>query len=199
MNKFLKLISRQWYLYLIAPIFSVFVINYTLDLVNKPRNEETITIFIASSESGSSSSLRETLTNNKPDYLREINIFTVQQDGNDFNRMFSIYGRDNSDIVILPKNKIDDAYVTSYYAPFSDEFMQEVLPNSKYYTSEETGKNYGIKLHSVGEENTLIKYKSETFDEDYYAFFMKNSKHIGELNNSSFTTAFSFIDIIKNN
>ena len=199
MKKFLILVMHHWYLYVIALLMGVFVINYSIDLINKPRNEETITLFIACSESGSSIELRKKLNEEKPSYLREINIFTVDQNSKDYDRYFTIYGMDNSDIVILPKNKIEDDVVTHYYASFEKEYIEEYVSPSSYYVSENNGLMYGIKVHSIGEENALINYRNDGFDEDYYAFFIKKSKHIGKLYQSEYVTAFNFINIIKNN
>ena len=198
MKRFFALFIHHWFIYLATLLIGVFAINYSLDLINKPRNEETITIFIASSENGSSTLLRKKLNNEKPDYLREINIFTIKQDSNDFHRFFLIYGVDNSDIVILPKNKIEDEYVTSYYASFDTQYIEQYISVSEYYKSDVTNKTYGVKIHSIGEDNNLISYRNNDFDDDYYAFFIKKSKHIGELNNSKYTTAFTFINVIKN-
>ena len=197
MKKILYLILRQWYLYLASAVALFLVIDYALTLINKPINEETMTIFVAS-ESYDLKHLKEALDKEKPSYLREINFIGVKSNTSTFDDRFKVYGTDNSDIIILPKSKIDDSTVMRYYASFSEEYISNFISEPSFYVVEEDQRNYGILVHQKGEENSLITYKSEEFDDDYYAFFIKNSVHIGELNNSSFTTAFNFVNIIKN-
>ena len=128
----------------------------------------------------------------------KLNIIGVKSRTTTYDERFRVYGTDNSDIVILPKSKINDATVMRYYASFSEEFISTYIDNPSFYEVEDDNRLYGILVHQAGEENYLIDYKSEEYDDDYYAFFVKNSVHIGKLNHSSFVTALNFVDIIAN-
>ncbi len=197
MKKFLRLIVKQWYLYLASAVALAFVIDYAITLINRPVNEETITLFVAS-ESYDLSNLKKALDKEKPGYLREMNYIGVKSRTKTYDDRFKVYGTDNSDIVILPKSKINDSTVMRYYASFTEEYISTFIDSPSFYEVEDDHRYYGIRVHQVGEENNLITYSSEEYDDEYYAFFVKNSVHIGKLNHSSFTTAFNFVNIIKN-
>lgn len=197
MKKIFRLFFKEWYLYLISGLALIFIIDYAYTLINRPINEETITLFVAS-DSNNSKKLREALEKEKPSYLRELNIISVKSQTTSYDDRFKVYGTDNSDIVILPKSKINDSTVMRYYASFSSEYISNHITNPSFYQVSEDNRLYGILVHQKGEENYLIDYKSEEYDDDYYAFFIKNSVHIGELNYSSYLTAFNFVNIIAN-
>lgn len=197
--KTIKSILHHWYLYVISLVVAIFVIDYAVAIVDKPRNEETFTLF-AATMSYDLSKVNKLLNENKPSYLRELNTCAAKYDEiEDFNRHFLLYGMDNSDIVILPEAIIEDSIVTMYYASFETTYLDDFISEGTYYQSKKDNKYYGVLIHEKGEENTIMTYKDEKHDENYYAFFPKTSKHIGKLNNVSWTTAFDFTEIIRNN
>ena len=200
MKKAFKIFIHNWYAYLLSLIAFTFILNYVVDFIDMPRNEETFTIFVASQEY-ELPKLAEKLAENKPSYLRQLVVASTNiNDEVHYNKTFLVYGMDNSDVVILPKSKIDDTKVMRYYASFTDEYISTYIESSSYYVCEEDNRNYGMLVHSVGQDNNdLITYSTEEFDEDYYAFFIKKSKHIGELNHTDYVTAFTYVNIIKNN
>jgi hypothetical protein len=194
--KALRSIFKYWYLYVVTAVMGSFVINYTTRLINMPRNEETITIFVASI-SDSAPNLKPALEKAKPDYLREINIVTVKYNGYNFDSKYTAYGKGDADIIILPKSKINDSTLLTYYQPFQENFIDDYIETSGYYNHPQSQKSYGICVHTKGQNNNdLITYSDNSFDDDYYAFFAQGSKHIGELNDVKWTTAFSFVNII---
>ena len=196
MKKFFASISRIWYAYVIAIIVGVLLIDYGFNVINLPRNEETITFFIVS-EGNDLSNLKGVLENNKPSYLREINVYGARRESAEFKTYFDIYGKANSDVVILPESKIDEDILLNYYSSFPIDYINTFMEEVETYKSEKNELHYGVKIHAKGEDNGLITYKSEDFDEDYYAFFVSSSIHIGKLASSEWATAFSFVSIIR--
>ncbi|MBQ7995755.1 MAG: hypothetical protein IJ247_06065 [Bacilli bacterium] len=196
MKRFVSSLARIWYVYVIVTVAGILLIDYAFNVINKPRNEETITLFVVS-EGNDLKELKEKLEDNKPNYLREINIYGVRRESNEFSTYFDVYGKANSDVVILPESKIEEDVVFNHYSPFSFDYLNDYIDGLSTYRLEKNGLDYGVKIHSKGEDNGLIEYKSEGFDEDYYAFFVNGSLHIGEMSDSEYTTAFSFINIIR--
>ena len=87
MKKIKANVIKFWYLYLICLIIFPLLSSYAVELINKPRNEETISIFIGSCSS-SSKELVDKLSQKKPSYLREINVRNYVYYGEDFSYFF---------------------------------------------------------------------------------------------------------------
>lgn len=197
MKKLIKSIIHNWYIYLTGLIVAIFVIDYSLTLLYMPRNEETFTMFLALAN-GDVTLLNRKLNNKKPDYLRELNTYGVKHNSDEFERYFKIYGHTTSDVVILPKYLVEEENVVRYYTPITNEIKNEYFKDYSFYKSGIDNNNYGVLLHSVGQKNNdVLSYYDKDFDDEYYAFFMKGSKHIGKLNNVKWTTAFDFVKLIK--
>ncbi len=193
MNRIFAKIKSWWYLYLIALVALPLGTCYLTYLVNLPRNEETITLFIASCQS-STKGLYEELMKNRPDYLREINIRSYVYYEDTFSTYYSYFGRGDADIVILPESKIASASVTSYYKKWSEDMIDS---SSAYYSVESGLDVYGKLIHKKGEDNSYISYKDDEHDENYYLFYGKNSLHLGPLSNSKWNTALLFAKILE--
>lgn len=191
MSKFSANIKKWWYLYLIALLVLPAGCYYLTHLVNLPRSQETITIFIASTNV-STKGLYEALEEAKPTYLREIVIRSYVYYEDSFSTYYSYFGGSDCDIVILPQSKIDASKVASSYKKWSDDLVD---PSQDYFSYENA--IYGKKIHSKGEENGYIAYKDEERDEDYYLFYGKDSIHLGSLSSSSYDTALLFTNIIE--
>ncbi|HAS56627.1 MAG TPA: hypothetical protein DD377_02755 [Firmicutes bacterium] len=193
MKKIKANVIKFWYLYLICLIIFPLLSSYVVELINKPRNEETISIFIGSCSS-SSKELVDKLSQKKPSYLREINVRNYVYYGEDFSYFYSSFGKSEADLIILPESKINNETCAYYYAKLDPA----LFPNESFYFINENKECYGLLLHKKEEENSsLISYKDDTHDENYYAFFNRNSLHIGALNDSNWDTALSFYNIIK--
>ena len=167
---------------------------YVIDLINKPRNEQTISILVASYDD-KCEEFREEVDKRRPDYLREIQYNTYSLLDKNFESYYSNLAYGLCDIVILPESRVKDEKVQDYYAIFTDEVKTQYFPNKEFYTLE--NKEYGVLIHKKGlEDNNLIKYcLDENTDENYYMFFYWKSKHIGSLNNKEYTTAFDLMQV----
>lgn len=186
MNK-IKKVLRFWYIYVLAIIASILGSVYYCHFINQPRNEETITLFIAS-YSSSADKLNNYLEDNSPSYLREINILMLNPKSSDFDYFMVNRGLNQADIFILPESYLFDSLIENQFASLS----QDVLSNYFTYTAEDHNK--GILIHDIGQaDNDLMTFKSDKYeDEKYYLFFRINSLHIGQLNNGEYDTALLF-------
>lgn len=189
MNRLKKSLSSFWYLYVFLPLLGVVFLCYSTYLVNKPRGIETISIFIGSL-STSSASLRETLEENQPSYLREIAIRSYDYNDSNFSSCYSNFGRSDADIIILPESKLNEETIMYYYAKLDESKINA----SKFYYPGTSSSPYGFLIHSNEKiNNSLIEYSNGKYNEDYYAFFNKNSLHLGK----EVDTCMRFVSLTK--
>lgn len=199
MKNVISKILHTWYIYLLAIISVVAIVLISTNSINRPINEETMSIFVASCQS-SNGKLYNKLLNEKPDYLRQIKINSAVYFGNDYDYLYSTFGKTECDLVIIPESKIADEAVKYYYTPLNEEYMNSKLGEVGYYTPKDMDKPFGVLIRSTGEEgNNLITYSTEGHDENYYAFLNRKSFHAGENNKVEHDTSIKFIDIIMNN
>ncbi len=194
MNKFFSKILSRWYSYLIVIVTSIGVSCYLADLVNEPRDEEIIRIFIGSN-TADNPILYKTLNEDRPDYLRKIEIRSASYSSNDFGTMYNYYGKRDVDMVILPSSMIYESVVRSYYQKIDHNYVAHYVNEPSYYDSEDHD-HYGILVHSkeAEVENQIIGFDKDGKEkEDYYCFFGKGSLHIGDYSKSRYNTAFEFV------
>lgn len=190
-------VIKNWYLYLIAIIASTLCMVLLTNFINKPRNEETISLFVAST-SLKSGTLNQELSKNKPSYLREIDTHMAVYYDSDFDYLYTSLGKEVCDLIILPESKLFDNVITYYYCELDTEYVSSYIDSPQYYISSEESKPYGIKIREKGDiSNTIIDFSKETYDEDYYAFFYKKSLHAGKNNLTAWNTSMEFVKIIK--
>lgn len=184
----IKHLLRYWYVYLLLIASSVIGTIYYCDFINKPRNEETINLFVAS-YTQKSEPLYEYLKEKSPKYLREINITMTNPKSADFGYFMVNKGLNKADIFILPESYLFDDLLNNQFATLNEEVI------NPYYTYKPDSSNHGVLLHDIGNsDNNLLQFKSEKYeDEKFYIFYRVNSLHIGGLNNKSKAdTAFLF-------
>jgi len=186
MKKIIKTVFHRWYLYIIAIVVSSFVCSYYINFINMPRNEETISFFI-SSYTGDTNKINSYLKSKSPSYLREINITNVKPTASDFSYFFFYKGLNNADVFILHESFLTDEIITNQFATLDATYLSKFF----VYTPDKT--NHGILIHEKdGKDHGLLTFKSsQENDENFYIFYRINSLHIGKMNNSSFTTAFT--------
>lgn len=193
MNKSFKKLLRFWYIYLISIVVAVTGTVYWCNFINRPKNEATISLFVATFQNNSTK-LDDFLKNKSPEYLREINITTVNPKTTDYDYFMVNKGLNVADIFILGESKIYKELAENQFAPLKKEYL------NTYFNYETEQYSRGILIHKAGEkDNDLFKFKDEKDeDENYYLFYRINSLHIGELNNSIYDTAIRFTKELLN-
>lgn len=183
-----KHLLRYWFVYLLLIVSSVIGTIYYCDFINRPKNEETINLFVTS-YTQKSEPLYDYLKEKSPSYLREINITLVNPKSADFGYFMVNKGLNKADMFILPESYLFDELLDNQFATLNEEVI------NPYFTYTTDSSNHGILLHDVGDnDNNLLQFKSEQFtDEKFYIFYRVNSLHIGALNaKSKADTAFLF-------
>ena len=124
MKSRIKSTLRFWYIYLIALAVAITGSIYYCDLINKPRNEETITLFV-STYSSKSDKLQSFLDSNSPFYLREINIIAVSPKSSDFDFFMVNRGLGSADIFILPESYVFENLALSQFIDLKQDVLND--------------------------------------------------------------------------
>ena len=186
-----KALTKYWPIYVAAAI-AMPVLSYVIvEQIQKPKNEETISIFVGSCNADARY-LKEKLNSNKPSYLLEINLYSYSYVDSTFSTYYQANGKMDVDLVILPESKIDDASLITYYSPLDESHF-----STNDYLSKDSKTHFGILVREKGEANSLLTFSDDSHDENYYAFFGKSSKHGGSITNSQYDTSLIFISLIK--
>ena len=175
-----KHVLRYWYVYLILIAGTVIGTIYYCNFINRPRNEETINLFVAS-YTQKSEPLYDYLKEKSPEYLREINITMVNPKSADLGYFMVNKGLNKADMFILPESYLFDDLLNNQFAFLNEEVV------SSYFTYTADSSNHGILLHDLNEkDNELLEFNNEKYeDEKFYIFYRVNSLHIGGLSSSS--------------
>ena len=197
MSNFFSKILEKWYLFVVWLLISCTLCFTVVDLAIKPKNEETISVFIGAYEVNIAA-LKSDLTEKSPEYLREVNIQAYSILDQYFGMYYQTYGILKADIVIIPESKIREDTAETVYAIIDEDYLKNYqLSSELYYIN---GNNLGIKIFDKESsiENTFITYSNSEEKEDYYAFISCSSKHGGKLTNSDYDTALKLLEVIYN-
>lgn len=195
MNNILYKIVEKWYLFIAWLIISCILCITAVDLAIKPKDEETISIFIGA-YSVDINGLKNDLTEKSPNYLREVNVQAYSILDQYFAMYYQTYGTIKADIVIIPESKIRDDTAETTYAILDKNYLKNYsLSSDLYYIN---GNYLGIKIFDkeLSKDNQFIKYTNDEIKEDYYAFIKCSSIHAGKLNDSEYDTALIFLEVI---
>ena len=119
---FLKNIYSKLYAYLLVILASILIACYSVELVAKPRNEKTISFFIVS-DSYDISSFEKAMWNKAPDYLLEMVTYVYTRESENIDYLYSIFGYNLSDIIIIPNSMIKDDIVKQSYSILSEDVL----------------------------------------------------------------------------
>lgn len=192
MPKTIRNIARYWYVYIVAIVAGVIGSIYYCEFINMPRKQETISLFV-SSYSNDPTNLHKFLNEKKPDYLREINITMISPKSGDFDFFMVNKGLGKADIFILSESYLFEDLTNKQFANLNEEYLNTYFT----YSTDESGK--GILIHSAGsEDNDLMTFHNDKYDENFYLFYRKNSLHIGELGKKKWDTAIAFTKELLN-
>lgn len=177
-KKFGSNIKRWWYLYLITLFVLPLGFYYLSYSVNYPKNEEIITLFFASCKTDYSK-VSEKLNENKPSYLRKIEINSYLYDDERLKGIYLPAFGASSDIVLLPEIVIDDSFIVSNFIPLKDISDLTFEKESSYCPSFDQ-QPYGQIIHKKGDSSGdyFSFFDSEHEDMNYYLFFNRNSIHL---------------------
>lgn len=199
MNKrMIDKVLDKWYLFFIWCLVAVIASVGIIDLRLKPKNEEVFSVFL-SGYSLDKAKIQNSLESVSPDYVREINVYTVEITDEYFGVYYATNGTMKCDIAIIPEERLNNDTIEGSYLVLNTEYLEKYnLPTDYYYVND---KVYGIKVFDKEKDdnNSFISYTKDGNDkQDYYAFFFMYSYHTGELNSRKYDTAFKMLEVIVN-
>ena len=211
MNKLtFKKILSEWLIFLVYAVFFILISTWIIDLINKPRGKETISIFLTSYEADTNSLYNE-LKEVSPEYLREIDLKQYRLDDQYFNTFYQAIALGNSDIVIIPESYLNDSLGITFMAldmEYISEYTGLTFDESDLFTSYD--HTFAIKIYDKdeGKSNEFIKFFKEDFpetedidesvNESYYIVFYKKSVHLGKMTESESTLALDYLKVFLN-
>lgn len=169
-----KLLSK-WYLFAVWALISVFFWVWVANLLTKPSAEEKVGVFVCS-ESCDREQLINKLQSACPEYVLQLDFKWVAPSDGMFPVYYDSFAVYESDLIILPEYKLTEISYVDFYG-FSEDVAKSLFGATELYKAE-NGCAYGVKI------DTLKCLGEQGGNADYYAFFNKNSLHLGELGNS---------------
>ena len=187
---FINHLRKRWFLYVVWLVVAIFVCGWAFTLITRPKANEKTVIFIAC-YGGNMDGLKNELNGNRPQNIKQVEVYYHSPDALYFNTMYNFYGIEQGDILILPKSKIYDVDCVALYQPLDLSLVQKHFGQVETYDFE--GSTYGIKIFDgltlSGGSDGYVDYCNGTEAENFYLFFNKNSLHTGEFSDSSSQSA----------
>jgi hypothetical protein len=209
MNKrFSTYMFYNWYYYIVYAIIVIFFWILLFTNLGAAKDNEKISIFLGTYDVDRveltaliEDSLRDTI-------IKEINVDSSYDKGNQFGYIFATRGMVNTDILILNENYVREEDFSIYFKALDLFIIEKYLPTDvKHSYLEYDDKVYGILVYSE-EENVnvladIISYNNEENNDRYYLFLNKSSKNLGEMNNETISyddnLALKVINILLDN
>lgn len=189
MDKFTKLyLKKSWPLYVLVALVATVASSILVDAFSGVLKTERVNVFIAGEKEGSIKDLQDYATNNRPSYLKEVNIDNYLTTSSYFEIYYSVQGFQNSDILLLPVSTFNNSQSISYITQYCLDLNEEVINNRfgnnfEYYQIElnYTISSYGLKVYDHETNSGILKNALTNIinsNDDYYAFFNKSSSHL---------------------
>ena len=172
----------KWYLYvfllIVFIVLDILIISYTI----KPKSNEKVTIFVGSSKVNNDL-LEDKIYSLNDNNLKEVNILDYSPDDYYFGVSLTSAGVVNTDLIIVPLDKINESFVAQYCKRIDE---MEFKINYDFEFISYSSINYGIKVYSKDLNISLfekyITYNEEENDYlEYGLFFNKDSVNLKDL------------------
>ena len=172
----------KWYLYvfllIVFIVLDILIISYTI----KPKSNEKVTIFVGSSKVNNDL-LEDKIYSLNDNNLKEVNILDYSPDDYYFGVSLTSAGVVNTDLIIVPLDKINESFVAQYCKRIDE---MEFKINYDFEFISYSSINYGIKVYSKDLNISLFE-KYITYNEEeneyleYGLFFNKDSVNLKDL------------------
>ena len=172
----------KWYLYVFLLIVFIVLDILIISYIIKPKNNEKVTIFVGSSKV-KNDLLEDKIYSLNDNNLKEVNILDYSPDDYYFGVSLTSAGVVNTDLIIVPLDKINESFVAQYCKRIDE---MEIKINYDFEFISYSSINYGIKVYSKDLNISLfekyITYNEEENDYlEYGLFFNKDSVNLKDL------------------
>ena len=175
MNKFMYYLKKRWYLFVLVVLVCIPIFSISVNKITEPKEHERVNIFIASN-STSGTNLRSKLKENKPPYLKEIEVFSVLESDTTFSELLVTRGLLMSDILILPSDTILEKDHSSFMEIDVEYIKSGTNYDFEYVVLDE--KILAIKIYNSETKEGLLKDYINYSDKDYYLMINVNTKQM---------------------
>ena len=172
----------KWYLYVFLLIVFIVLDILIISYIIKPKSNEKVTIFVGSSKVNNDL-LEDKIYSLNDNNLKEVNILDYSPDDYYFGVSLTSAGVVNTDLIIVPLDKINESFVAQYCKRIDE---MEIKINYDFEFISYSSINYGIKVYSKDLNISLfekyITYNEEEKDYlEYGLFFNKDSVNLKDL------------------
>ena len=172
----------KWYLYVFLLIVFIVLDILIISYIIKPKSNEKVTIFVGSSKVNNDL-LEDKIYSLNDNNLKEVNILDYSPDDYYFGVSLTSAGVVNTDLIIVPLDKINESFVAQYCKRIDE---MEFKINYDFEFISYSSINYGIKVYSKDLNISLfekyIKYNEEENEYlEYGLFFNKDSVNLKDL------------------
>ena len=184
MNKFLLDFKRKWVIYLFIAILLIIFECFAIDMAARVQPEDKVVIFLTCE--AHDEKILDILNEDLPNEIKKVEIGFFSTNETFFAPYFSTFGKD-SDIVTLTQKFSDMCDCESYFVALDEGKITARYGDVEFYR--QNGVAYGVKIYDgntkEGIADEYIDYYKDGEEENTYLFFVKNSLHIGDLNENS--------------
>ena len=172
----------KWYLYVFLLIVFIVLDILIISYIIKPKSNEKVTIFVGSSKVNNDL-LEDKIYSLNDNNLKEVNILDYSPDDYYFGVSLTSAGVVNTDLIIVPLDKINESFVAQYCKRIDE---MEIKINYDFEFISYSSINYGIKVYSKDLNISLFE-KYITYNEEeneyleYGLFFNKDSVNLKDL------------------
>ena len=172
----------KWYLYVFLLIVFIVLDILIISYIIKPKSNEKVTIFVGSSKVNNDL-LEDKIYSLNDNNLKEVNILDYSPDDYYFGVSLTSAGVVNTDLIIVPLDKINESFVAQYCKRIDE---MEIKINYNFEFISYSSINYGIKVYSKDLNISLFE-KYITYNEEeneyleYGLFFNKDSVNLKDL------------------
>ena len=172
----------KWYLYVFLLIVFIVLDILIISYIIKPKSNEKVTIFVGSSKVNNDL-LEDKIYSLNDNNLKEVNILDYSPDDYYFGVSLTSAGVVNTDLIIVPLDKINESFVAQYCKRIDE---MEFKINYDFEFISYSSINYGIKVYSKDLNISLFeKYLTYNEEENEYLeyglFFNKDSVNLKDL------------------
>lgn len=177
-----KLLIKNIKWFVLITLASIIIWTSIFSSINKPKDYETLQIFISSS-SYKEESLKETL--NKDNSYKDVIIYSADEDNKYYTSLLETSGILSCDLLIVNKSLVLTDGAESTFVPLSQEYLSSYkIDLSKYQLVNKNNITYGIVIYDK-ENNINLLGDYITFDSDQIYCLCLNtiSYHVGVYSN----------------
>ena len=205
---FSSYIAKYWWYFALWMLFVILIWVIVFSFITKPKKEESIYLFFGV-EKAQTDLMYEDFKNDKPEYVKNIDITVFSTRTDAFDSLFATRGLLNTDVFVLPETYCEPSAMKALFYPVDRSVMKELFGEDvEFDKAAYEDKVYGIKLYDketdVGKATSYFTY---TYYDDagvkqavgnYYLFFSKESLHLGGLSGSEADGAIVLAQAILN-